>query len=47
MSYIKHVLTRHMLYIKPLDPESFPEDIHYSDLFTGEYGPLLDRHKAS
>jgi len=42
MSYIKHVLTRHMLSITPLDPESFPEDIHYPDLFTGEYGPTAE-----
>jgi hypothetical protein len=42
MSYIKHVLTRHMLYITPLDPESFQEDIHYPDLFTGEYGPTAE-----
>jgi hypothetical protein len=35
MSYIKHVLIQHMLYITPLDPKSFPEDIHYPDLFTG------------
>jgi hypothetical protein len=25
-----------------LDPESFTEDIHYPDIFTGEYGPTAE-----